>query len=429
MINWKKTTLKEISTEIAYGYTASANFEKIGPKFLRITDIVPYFVDYNTVPCCKIDNKKHNQYKLEKGDILIARTGATTGYNYLFDDDLDAVFASYLIRFRLNHEIVNPYFIKYVLKSREYMGFINNYISGAAQPGINAPTLGRFSFKLPPIQIQGKIANILSNYDTLIKNNNERISILEEMVQKFYKEWFIDFNFPGKKTSEFKDSEIGKIPKNWDVKPIEKLLKYQIGGGWGNENSGSKFSEKAFVIRGADIPSAKHGDISKCPLRYHTKSNLQSRLLEENDIVFEVSGGSKGQPVGRSLLLNKHLFKYFDENVICASFCKLIRVDENKILPEYIYMHLLNIYNNGEIEKYQTQSTGIINFKFTFFLEHERILIPEKFIQEEFKKIIRPIFDEISLLGNKNEMLKQTRDLLLPRLISGEINIGKLEIL
>ena len=97
-------------------------------------------------------------------------------------------------------------------------------------------------------------------------------------------------------------------------------------------------------------------------------------------------------------------------------------------MPELVYLHLLNIYNNGEIEKYQTQSTGIINFKFTFFLESEQVLVPNNNIQELFKKIIVPIFDKISLLGYKNQTLKQTRDLLLPRLISGEIDIENLEI-
>ena len=279
------------------------------------------------------------------------------------------------------------------------------------------------------IKTQQKIAKFLSNYDDLIENNNRRIKILEEMAQKIYKEWFVDFKFPGHETTTFKDSPLGKIPNDWEVKPIEKLLIHQIGGGWGNEIKTDKYNTPAYVIRGADIPNGRQGCIENCPLRYHTSSNLKTRTLNENDIVFEVSGGSKGQPVGRTLILNKNLFNQFKNNVICASFCKLLRVDQTQIIPEYIYLHLLNIYNNGEIEKYQTQSTGIINFKFNFFLENEKILIPEQNIISKFEKIIKPIFDEIFLLGNKNQVLKQTRDILLPRLISGEINVENMEVL
>lgn len=275
---------------------------------------------------------------------------------------------------------------------------------------------------------QIKVGKILSNYDDLIENNNKRIKILEKMAQKIYKEWFVDFKFPGYETTTFKQTELGKIPSDWNSKPIGELLEHQIGGGWGNEEQSDKYTESAYVIRGADIPNGRDGNIQNCPLRYHTKSNIKTRLLKANDIVFEVSGGSKGQPVGRALLLNKNLFNQFNDNVICASFCKLLRTDTKQILPEIVYLHLLNIYNNGKIEKYQTQSTGIINFKFTFFLENEQILVPNDTIQELFKNITLPIFDEISLLGYKNQALKQTRDLLLPRLISGEIDVENMEI-
>ncbi len=278
------------------------------------------------------------------------------------------------------------------------------------------------------IAIQEKIAKILSNYDDLIENNNKRIKILEEMAQKIYKEWFVDFKFPGHDVATFKQTNLGIIPTDWDCKPIGELLKHKIGGGWGNEEKDQKYTERAYVIRGTDIPYGREGNIQNCPLRYHTSSNIKTRLLQTNDIVFEVSGGSKGQPVGRALLLNKNLFNQFKDNVICASFCKLLRTDVEQIVPELLYLHLLNIYNNGEIEKYQTQSTGIINFKFTFFLESEQILVPSTDIQELFKKIAVLIFDEISLLGYKNQTLKQTRDLLLPRLISDEINVENMEI-
>lgn len=284
--------------------------------------------------------------------------------------------------------------------------------------------------EIPDISLknQRKIAKVLSNYDDLIEKNNKRIKILEEMAQKIYKEWFVNFKFPNHETATFKKTDLGEIPSDWKFKPIGGLLEHQIGGGWGNEEQSDKYTESAYVIRGADIPNGRDGNIQNCPLRYHTKSNIKTRLLQTNDIVFEVSGGSKGQPVGRALLLNKNLFNQFNDNVICASFCKLLRTDTKQILPEIVYLHLLNIYNNGEIEKYQTQSTGIINFKFTFFLESEQILVPSNNIQELFKKIIVPIFDEISLLGYKNQTLKQTRDLLLPHLISGEIDVENMEI-
>lgn len=105
MSEWKSYTLGEISKAINYGYTASANSNAIGPKFLRITDIVPRRVNWNEVPYCEISERDYIKYKLHKGDVVIARTGATTGYNYTFKEDFDVVFASYLIRYRLDTTI------------------------------------------------------------------------------------------------------------------------------------------------------------------------------------------------------------------------------------------------------------------------------------------------------------------------------------
>lgn len=362
----------------------------------------------------------HNVAKVSAPGVVTGRSGALGEVQYIDKDFWPLNTTLWVKDFKNN----DPKYVYYFLKTLD----LKRFNSGAGVPTLNRNDLDTLKIQIHEKNEQKIIAKVLSNYDDLIENNNKRIKILEEMAQKIYKEWFVDFRFPGHETVTFKDSELGKIPSDWNSKPIGELLEHQIGGGWGNEEQRDKYTESAYVIRGADIPNGRDGNIQNCPLRYHTKSNIKTRLLQTNDIVFEVSGGSKGQPVGRALLLNKNLFNQFNDNVICASFCKLLRTDTKQILPEIVYLHLLNIYNNGEIEKYQTQSTGIINFKFTFFLENEQILVPNDTIQELFKNITVPIFDEISLLGYKNQALKQTRDLLLPRLISGEIDVENMEI-
>ena len=400
-------------------------------KMLRTTNIKNGYIDFENVSYVtkEIFEKWTRRCLPQYGDIILTRE-APVGEIGRFNIDSDNYFLGQrLFLYRANPELLDWNYLAYALLSPEMKGILSGISNGSTVAHIKVPDAEHLKIPYFPIKFQRKIGKILSNYDDLIENNNRRIKILEEMAQKIYKEWFVDFKFPGHETTTFKDSPLGKIPNDWEVKPIEKLLIHQIGGGWGNEIKTDKYNTPAYVIRGADIPNGRQGCIENCPLRYHTSSNLKTRTLNENDIVFEVSGGSKGQPVGRTLILNKNLFNQFKNNVICASFCKLLRVDQTQIIPEYIYLHLLNIYNNGEIEKYQTQSTGIINFKFNFFLENEKILIPEQNIISKFEKIIKPIFDEIFLLGNKNQVLKQTRDILLPRLISGEINVENIEVL
>ncbi len=388
-MNWIKTTLNDISIDVSYGYTASAQVDKCGPKFLRITDIVPYFIDYNTVPYCRIDDSKYEQYKLKKGDLLIARTGATTGYNYLFDDDIDAIFASYLIRYRLNSQKVIPKFVKYVLKSKNYMGFINNYISGAAQPGINAPTLGSFSFLMPKEKfLQQKIAQILSNYDDLIENNNRRIKILEEMAQKIYKEWFVDFKFPGHETATFKDSPLGKIPTDWEVILVKSILK--------RLNAKNKYTQDNVLHKGKIIVIDQSTDEF---LGFHNN---------EADFI--------ATPQSPLIIFGDHTCKM---QMIVENFSigpNVIPIISETVPIPFLYYLIDSLI---ETKEYKRHWNDLIS---------KKVILPKKELTEKFSLDIIPMMTMINHLKHKNLNLKQTRDILLPRLISGEIDVENMEI-
>ncbi len=189
---WNSVILREICDSINYGYTASAKSEPIGPKFLRITDIVPNRIDWSSVPYCGISEKSLSKYLLEKDDIVIARTGATTGYAKQIKTDHQAVFASYLVRIRINPKYDSRY-VGFVVESNEYKRFIQLNLGGAAQPQANAQVLTSFLIPLPPLPTQRKIAAVLSAYDDLIENNTRHIKILEDMAQTLYQEWFVHF--------------------------------------------------------------------------------------------------------------------------------------------------------------------------------------------------------------------------------------------
>ena len=121
---WRRVKLGELCSDISYGYTATASSKPIGPKFLRITDIVSDRISWEDVPYCKIEDSKIDKYTLGIGDIVIARTGATTGYNQIIRSDVHSVFASYLIRCKLKQSIAYPFFISCVLQSAYWRNFI-----------------------------------------------------------------------------------------------------------------------------------------------------------------------------------------------------------------------------------------------------------------------------------------------------------------
>ncbi len=157
---WHVKQLAAVSA-INYGYTISASAEPVGPRFLRITDIQNDHVDWESVPYCEISSADAPKYRLASGDIVFARTGATTGKSFLVSDSPDAVFASYLIRLRLLDKSLLPKFVSLFFQTDDYWKSIRDGSTGSAQGGFNASKLGSLSIPFPPIAEQQRIVGVL----------------------------------------------------------------------------------------------------------------------------------------------------------------------------------------------------------------------------------------------------------------------------
>jgi len=297
---------------------------------------------------------------------------------------------------------------------------IKSMAGGAASPIINKSAFENIDVEVLALSDQKKVSDILFVYDSIIENNNRLIKILEQMAQAIYTEWFVNFRFPGHEKAKSKKN---RLPDGWEVKKLRDVISFYIGGGWGEENQSDDFSIPGFVIRGTDIPMVTKGDISTVPFRFHKESNMRSRKAELLDIVFEVSGGSKGQPVGRHALLTGRLLQSFSENVIFASFCKLIRVNKTIVSPYSVSLLFNKLYREEIISKYQVQSTGISNFRFEDFIDEVSVLIPDEGTRRNFDEIVENIFVLMQEMGIKNTNLKKSRDLLLPKLVIGKVRV------
>lgn len=395
--------------------------------------------EFSELPIRYIPERIASRKTLRAYDILIETAGGSkdrpTGRtlfvkpSLIAKSELPLTCASFARFIRIDPFKAEPSYVFWLLQYLYGAGFIKQYHT--QHTGV-----ARFQFttfaerellRLPPKPIQNKIASILSPYDDLIENNTRRIRILEAMAKMIYREWFVNFRFPGYEKVSMSNSKNGPIPNGWQSLRVGDVLQMHIGGGWGEEEKRDGYTIPARVIRGTDIPDARMGDFGGCPLRFHKVSNFKSRKLQAGDIVFEVSGGSKGQPVGRALLIHPRTLNALGADVICASFCKLLRPDPSKIGIVHLYGYLLDSYTNGQIEKYQVQSTGITNFKFAVFLEDARIVVPPEAIRIEFENISQLVVDAINVLGRKNAVLRQSRDMLLPKLMSGEISVEQIE--
>ncbi|WP_157551867.1 restriction endonuclease subunit S [Kineosphaera limosa] len=171
------------------------------------------------------------------------------------------------------------------------------------------------------------------------------------------------------------------------------MLTFAVGGGWGDEEASAE-TTPCLVVRGTDLMSVRGGSLDSVPLRYETPKKMASRALQEGDIILEISGGSKGQPTGRTALVTQQLLDRSKHPVIPASFCRLLRPDRSQVHPRYLYYWLQEMYSSGRVWSYQNQSTGIANFQMKVFTQVEMVRLPPLEEQERIAGVLGA-FDDL----------------------------------
>lgn len=199
-----------------------------------------------------------------------------------------------------------------------------------------------------------------------------------------------------------------------------------MNGDWGKESPIGNNTEKVYCIRGTDIPEVKIGNKGKMPTRYIIPKNLAKKQLTDGDIVIEISGGSPTQSTGRCAPITQSLIDRYDSGIICTNFCKAIKPKEGYSL--FIYYYLQYMYDKGIFFSYENGTTGIKNLDFSSFIETETIFIPPVDKVLEFDNYCKSIYSQIFTNGKLNENLSSIRDTILPKLMSGEIDVSKIDI-
>ena len=318
---------------------------------------------------------------------------------------------------QINSVIVNEehnyMYVYYLMRTLE------NTIKSLGKNGTAVPILSKSKFSDIDIQVhdlesQCRIAKILSAYDDLIENNQKQIKLLEEAAQRLYKEWFVDLRFPGYKNTPIIDG----IPQGWKQKTVEECLAFHGNGGWGKETPTGKNTHPGKVIRGTDINDIKNGHFEDIPTRYHSDNDICSRTLNKNDLVFELSNGNINN-IGRCLFIDDLILQNCGKNTICASFCKLLRpLDEFHALILYLEIQDMQM-SERMLPLKKHGANGINNFDFEGFLHHE-LLIPN---DTDMVKSLKTIMKKISIIQGEITLLIEARDRLLPKLMSGELEV------
>lgn len=419
-------SLSEICTDISYGYTASANTEIVGPKFLRITDIQGGVVDWDTVPYCEIPESKLNKNLLSQGDIVVARTGNSTGENYMFSGDEPSVFASYLIRFKVDSNIANPHYVWLQMRTKRWWDFVSGAKSGSAQAGANATVLGKFEVTLPPKNVQDYVVDVISCLSSKISLNTSTNQTLEEMAQAIFKSWFVDFDpvkakmngeqpegmdaataslFPEKLV----ESELGLIPEGWKIQNTGDLFDVKDG----THDSPKKAEEGHYLVTSKHITGGKI-DTSSAYLISDAdfeKVNQRSKV-DTFDILLTMIG-----TVGEVVVVYDNPVEFAIKNV------GLFKTSQRPELVWLFYWHLqsfkmknyLEVRMAGTTQQYLTLKT----------LRTIPVILPSEDLLTRFNEMMSPLMEKISDNHKQNHTLSSLRDTLLPKLLSGEIELAE----
>lgn len=297
-------------------------------------------------------------------------------------------------------------FIYYLLKTLN----LNQRHIGTSQPLLTQEILNNIECFLPDLETQKKIAKVLSALDDKIEQNNAINHNLQQQAQAIFRSWFIE----------------NEESISWPYGVFADLLTGIVGGDWGKDSPAGNNTEMVYCIRGADIPEVCAGNKGKMPIRYILLKNYLAKRLVEGDIVVEISGGSPTQSTGRVAVISKALLDRYDKGMVCTNFCRALKPLAGYSM--YIYHYWQYLYDKGVFFSYENGTTGIKNLDINGFAETEPIIIaPIKEIKK-FDELCQNIYSKIYANGLENEKLAILRDTLLPKLMSGELDVSEVEI-
>ena len=323
-----------------------------------------------------------------KGDILMT-SEAPLGETYLIPDDRKICLSQRLFCIRADSSIVLPQFLFYFFNSPISRKQIDLRATGTTVLGIRQPDLREIPIVVPPLPIQHKIAAILSAYDNLIENNTRRIKILEDMAQTLYQEWFVHYRFPGHENVPMVESPLGLIPQGWVVKRVKEIVKRLKAGEIYREADVDQ-TGKIIVI-----------DQSRADFLGFHDNEPDHNASSRDPIVIFGDHTCKMQLMVVPFSLGPNVVPF---------------IAKDKTPVGYLFFLISSLVETREYKRYWTE------------LNNKVVAVADSKTSNRFSDFATCIFQQTETLKRRNQNLRQTRDLLLPKLISGEIDVSELDI-
>ena len=396
MSEWKKVKLSECCLSIADGDHQPPPKADSGIPFVTISNITSsnQFDFSNTlyVPQEYYDGLDIKR-KTRKDDVLYSVVGSF-GIPVFMKEDKEFVFQRHIAILRPDSNVIVPQFLYYTMKTRDFYAKADAAALGAAQRTVSLTSLRNMEINIPEKSVQSRIVDRLSAYDNLIENNQKQIKLLEEAAQRLYKEWFVDLRFPGYEAVQIIDG----VPEGWSEKSMDEIADYL---------NGYAFKPSDWGERGKPIIKIKelNEGVTKDTPRNSGDSIPKKYTIYSGDIVFSWSATLTAKIWdAEEGLLNQHLFKVTPNKGICREY---VLQSILKTLDEFSYL------TTGSTMKHIQRGK----------LKQVFVKVPTQDIMNKFEVLADTYREQILTLKHQLILIQEARDRLLPKLMSGEIEL------
>ena len=414
-VSWSRIKLDQLCIQITDGKHGDCQDQPgSGYYFLSCKDIFDGKVNYHGArQITEADfHDTHRRTKFAAEDILVTNSGTIGRMAIAPNNDLTkrTTFQKSVAILKPNKHIITPKFLYYSLRSE--VERLIEFAGGTAQKNLLLRDLRSFEIPLPPLPIQRRIADILSAYDDLIENNQRRIAILETMARSLYREWFVHYRYPGHEAVPLVDSPLGPIPQGWEVRKLGEVCT-RIDSGGTPKRGVAEYWESG------EINWYKTGELWDAFL-FESQEKITSRGQKESSAKLFYPGtilmAIYGSPtVGRMGILT--------EVSTCNQAALGLVANDFFISQIFLYFTLYSLRDFFNQTAQGAAQQNISKEKVASTLA----IIPPRNILGPFDQIVSPIFEQLQALQRQTQNLRRTRDLLLPRLLSGQIDVGDVE--
>lgn len=410
MTGWREVTLGDLCKRVTVGHVGpmATQYVEDGVPFLRSQNVRPFRIEKRNLLFVGDEfNAKLRKSSLAAGDVVVVRTGYP-GTASVIPESLHGANCADLVIITPSDDL-NPHLLAALFNSVYGQNAVKSQLVGSAQQHFNVGAAKSMRVRLPNRAGQDRIADVLCSLNDMIENNRRRVAVLEEMARAIHREWFVKFRYPGYEDVNLVDSALGPIPEGWIIRPLRDASSLVVRG------ISPKYAEDGeWVV--LNQKCIRDGRVSFAPSRRQERGVPHAKRIRAGDVLINSTGvGTLGRVA---------MYRGPSEGVTVDSHVTVARPVKESLNPWYA-LSMLGM--QAEIERLGAGATGQTELRKTD-IEALELVQPVAALLDDFSTVVSPFLEQVDVLLAQTVTLSEMRDLLLPKLVTGQLDVSSLDL-